>query len=104
MALFFDSEWFDARLASAGLKRSDLAAALGLSEHEIRELWKDQREITADNVRVIAALLGASPYDVANRAGVSTAVPQDNHDDRLERIELELREIKTLLVELRAKR
>jgi plasmid maintenance system antidote protein VapI len=104
MALFFDSEWFDARLASAGLKRSDLAAALGLNEREIGELWKDQREITADNVRIIAALLGASPHEVAKRAGVSTAVSQDNRDDRLERIELELREIKTLLVELRAKR
>jgi transcriptional regulator with XRE-family HTH domain len=104
MALFFDSEWFDARLASAGLKRSDLAATLGLDKREIGELWKDQREISADNARVIAALLGASPRDVAKRAGISTPVPQDNRDDRLERIELELREIKALLVELRAKR
>jgi plasmid maintenance system antidote protein VapI len=104
MALFFDSEWFDARLASAGLKRSDLAAALGLSEHEIGELWKDQREITTDNVRVIAALLGTTPQDVAKHAGVSTQVPRDNDDDRLMRVEAELQEIKALLADLRAKR
>jgi transcriptional regulator with XRE-family HTH domain len=104
MALFFDSEWFDARLASAGLKRSDLAVALGLNEREIGELWKDQREITADNVRVIAALLGVSPGDVATRAGMSTPVPRDNSDDRLARIEVELKEIKALLMVLRAKR
>ena len=36
MALFFDSDWFDARLAAAGLKRADVAAALGLGEIEIR--------------------------------------------------------------------
>jgi transcriptional regulator with XRE-family HTH domain len=104
MALFFDSEWFDARLALARLTRNDLAAALGLDEREIGELWKDQREITADNVRIIAALLGVSPHDVANRAGVSTPIPQDNRDDRLARIEMELREIKVLLVDLRARR
>lgn len=103
MALFFDSGWFDARLARAGLTRRDLAAALGLTEIEIGELWKDQREVTPDNVRVIAALLGVSREDVAKHAGVSTRVPQDTAD-RLTRIETELKEIKALLEELRVRR
>jgi hypothetical protein len=104
MALFFDSEWFDARLAAAGLKRSDLGAALGLSEREIGEVWKDQREISAGQVRVMAALLGVLPHDVAKHAGISTPVPRDDTDDRLMRIEAQLQEIKALLSELRERR
>jgi hypothetical protein len=104
MALFFDSEWFDARLAASGLKRSDLATALGLSETEIAEVWKDQREIALGQVRVMAALLNASPQDVAKHAGVSTPVPRDDADTRLARIEAQLQEIKALLTELRERR
>ncbi|HTT97514.1 MAG TPA: helix-turn-helix domain-containing protein [Rhizomicrobium sp.] len=104
MALFFDSEWFDARLAASGLKRTDLAAALGLSEHEIAEVWKDQREIAAPQVRVMAALLGVTPQDIARHAGISTPVPRDDADERLARIEGQLQEIKALLAELRERR
>ena len=104
MALFFDSEWFDARLATSGLKRGDLGAALGLSESEVADIWKDQREIGAAQVRIMAALLGVAPQDVAKHAGVSTPVPRESDDDRLARIEAELKEIKTLLLELKARR
>ena len=45
MALFFDSAWFDARLEASGLRRADVAAALGLTAEQIAELWKDQREL-----------------------------------------------------------
>src|SRR5690242_5196814 len=47
MALFFDTEWFDARLAAAHLSRADVARALGLSQGEVDEVWKDQRELSA---------------------------------------------------------
>jgi transcriptional regulator with XRE-family HTH domain len=104
MALFFDSEWFDACLADAGLKRSDLGSALGLSEREISEMWKDQREIGAAQVSMIAVLLGVAPRDVAKHAGISTPVPRDDAGDRLARIESELQEIKALLAELRERR
>jgi transcriptional regulator with XRE-family HTH domain len=104
MALFFDSDWFDARLTAAGLQRADLAAALGLNETQINEVWKDQREVSAANVRVIAALLGATATDVARHAGVSTPVPQARNDDRLARIEADLKEIKALLRDLKAQR
>lgn len=104
MALFFDSEWFDARLAASGLKRDDLGLALGLSESEIGAVWKDQREISAPQVRVMAALLGVSPQDVAKHAGISTPVPRTGNEDRLARIERELQEIKLLLTELRERR
>ena len=100
MALFFDSQWFDARLAQAGLTRDAVAAALGLSPQQIAEMWKDQRELTADNVRMLGMLLAVPPAEIASRAGVSTPVPKEapaDIDARLARIEADLAEIKALL-------
>ena len=107
MALFFDSDWFDSRLAAAGLKHADIAAALSLDEIEIAELWKDQRELSARDVRLFAALLGATCEEVARRAGVSTPVPRTEDveiEKRFAHIEADLAEIKSQLAELRAQR
>ena len=114
MALFFDTDWFDAALARAGRTRSDLAAALGLSERDLADVWKDQRELSARDVAAIAAFLGAPPEEVADRAGISTPVPKVAPADaaqtasaiaelgeRLARIERTLGEIKALLLDLR---
>ena len=109
MSLFFDSAWFDARLAAAGLTRATIAAALGLSEEQVGELWKDQRELSADNVRVLSALLGAPAAEIADRAGISTPVPKDSPaggaalrelGERLTRVERALAEIKALILAL----
>jgi transcriptional regulator with XRE-family HTH domain len=111
MALFFDSAWFDAKLSASGLSRGDLATALGLTAREIDELWKDQRELKASDVRLIAALLGATPAEVASHAGVSTPVPKEADaaglerlERRLDRIEQSLAELKTLIGSLKAGR
>jgi transcriptional regulator with XRE-family HTH domain len=107
MALFFDSQWFDQRLSAAGLSRSDVATALGLSPSQVEDLWKDQRELRAQDVRIIAALLGAVPAEVAGRAGVSTPVPKEEGAvlaslaARVERIEATLLEIRQLLLAMR---
>ncbi|HXC56539.1 MAG TPA: helix-turn-helix domain-containing protein [Rhizomicrobium sp.] len=112
MALFFDSAWFDARLAAAGLARADVGTALGLSVQQVAELWKDQREVSADNVRVLAALLAVPAAEIAARAGISTPVPKDAAQEvatvselnaRLARIEQALAEIKALVRDLRGK-
>ena len=110
MALFFDSVWFDARLEAAGLRRADVAAALGLSAEQIDELWKDQRELSTGNVRTLSALLGVPPAEIAERAGVSTPVPKSAPSDalvhlneRLDRVERTLAEIKALVLDMRAK-
>ncbi len=105
MALFFDSAWFDAKLAQAGLKKSDVATALGLTQQQLDELWKDQRELKANDVRLLAALLGATPAEIASRAGISTPVPKDAPldpralEERLARIEAELAAIKALIAQ-----
>jgi len=75
MALFFDAEWFDARLAERGLTRAVLAAASGLSEADLALVFKDQRELSAREVAAFSELLGAPAAEVASRAGVSTPVP-----------------------------
>ena len=36
-------EMVDARLAAGGLTRANVAAALGLTDEQVAELWKDQR-------------------------------------------------------------
>ena len=104
MALFFDAGWFDAKLDAAHLSRADLARALGLSDSEIAEMWKDQRELSARHVAVIAALLSANAKDVAEHAGISTPVPAaapSDIDARLMRIERSLEELKAMLRELK---
>jgi hypothetical protein len=110
MALFFDSQWFDARLAVMGLERTAIAAALGLTAEQIAEVWKDQRELSANDVRMLSLLLAVSPEEIASRAGVSTPVPkaapsQDlaEINERLVRVERALAEIKALVLDLRAK-
>ena len=47
MALFFDRGWFDGRLRELSLGREIVAGALQLSEEQVSEVWKDQRELSA---------------------------------------------------------
>ena len=75
MALFFDAPWFDARLEERGLARATLAAVCGLGEGEIALLFKDQREMRPSEVALFAELLGATPAEIAEHAGVSTRAP-----------------------------
>jgi hypothetical protein len=75
VALFFDAEWFDARLAERGLSRTVLAAAAGMPAADIDLVFKDQRELSAGEVTVFAELLGVAAREVADRAGISTPVP-----------------------------
>ncbi len=103
MALFFDTEWFDARLATLGLTRATAALALGLAESELAEIWKDQRELRARDVAILAALLDVEPKEIATRAGVSTPVPSasegplDRVAARLARIEERLSELEDIV-------
>jgi hypothetical protein len=98
MALFFDAEWFDARLGERGLSRAVLAAAASMSEADIALVFKDQRELSAAEVAVFAELLGATVAEVADRAGISTPVP--SRDDPAARIAALERRVAALEAEL----
>ena len=103
MALFFDADWFDARLGERGLSRDLLAVAAGLSAAELAEVFKDQRELSAGQVAVFAELLGATAADVAAHAGVSTPVParpDRNGPDAAQRIAALERRVAVLEAEI----
>jgi uncharacterized protein YceH (UPF0502 family) len=80
VALFFDAEWFDARLGERGISRDVMAAAAGLSATELALVFKDQREISAREVALFAELLGVEAAEVARHAGVSTPTPGQGSD------------------------
>jgi transcriptional regulator with XRE-family HTH domain len=87
VALFFDAEWFDARLAERGLSRAVLASVSGMSEADLALAFKDQRELSAAEVAAFAELLGVTPAEIAHHAGVSTPVPHDSLEERVAALE-----------------
>lgn len=114
MALFFDQEWFDAKLKQAGRTRDDVAAALRLARAQVDEIWKDQRELAPQEVGILAELLGETPAAIANNAGVSTPVPiapkagdaavaarLAEMDERLKRIERAIADLQSLILATR---
>ncbi|HYE46533.1 MAG TPA: helix-turn-helix transcriptional regulator [Caulobacter sp.] len=100
MALFFDIEWYEARLAERGLSRAVLAAASGMGEPEVDLVFKDQRALSAAEVAAFAELLGVSPAEAATRAGVSTPVPGTDPLSRIAELE---RRVAALEAALKAK-
>ncbi len=98
MALFFDPDWFDTKLAERGLSRAVLAAVSGMSEADLALVFKDQRELSAAEVAAFAELLGASPAEIAEHAGISTPVPVENSLERIAALE---RRMEALEAELR---
>ena len=101
MALFFDVPWFEARLEERGLTRATLAAVCGLAADDIDLMFKDQREVSVDEVVVFAELVGVAPAEGAQRAGVSTRAPQvDPTQQRLAAIEARLTAIERAMARL----
>jgi uncharacterized protein YceH (UPF0502 family) len=100
MALFFDAEWFEARLGERGLSRRVMAAAAGMAEADLALAFKDQRELSAREVAAFAELLGVEAAEVAARAGVSTPVP-GQADARLAALERRVAELEAEVVRLR---
>ena len=98
MALFFDVDWFQRRLAERGLAPAALAAGAGISEADLALAFKDQRELSAAEVMAFAELLGVSAREIAEHAGISTPTPgADALAVRLARIEARLTAIEALL-------
>jgi hypothetical protein len=109
MALFFDQDWFDAKLKGLGLTRDDAAAALHLMRTEIDEIWKDQREISAKDVSILSMLLKVPADEIVVRAGVATPAPASGGDgdrsavlSKLEVIEQRLARMERAIAELQS--
>lgn len=77
MALFFDQDWFQGRLADVGRTHDALASAAGLTLEELAAVWKDQMEVTGEMVAGFADILNAAPDEIASRCGLSTPDPSD---------------------------
>jgi transcriptional regulator with XRE-family HTH domain len=101
MALFFDAPWFDGKLSERGLTRDVMAAVAGLSAAELAEVFKDQREVSARQVAAFAELLGVTPAEVADRAGISTPLPGQSVESRLAALERRVAELEAELLRLR---
>lgn len=71
MGIFFDQDWFDDRLKAAGLTRSAMAQAAGMTIDEIDMVFRDQRELENNEVHAIARVLAADPREVASRSGAA---------------------------------
>lgn len=117
MALFFDQDWFDGKLKAKGRTRDDVAASLRISRSEVDEIFKDQRELSPNEVTMLARLLGEPPSDVVSRAGIATPMPaapassSDNAavlarleemDQRLIRIERAVADLQSLILATRS--
>jgi len=103
MALFFDYRWFDNRLAEKGLTRADVASCLSLSPGEVDQLFKDQREMSANDVLAVAQLIGCEAAQVADRAGVSTPVPKKTltADEKLAQMAAQIARLEAELLRMR---
>lgn len=103
MALFFDADWFDARLAARGLSREVMAAAAGMSAQDLALIFKDQRELSAAEVAVFAELLGEGAAEVAAHAGVSTPVPGQDDAARIAALEQRVAALEAEVARLRGR-
>ncbi len=101
MALFFDADWFDARLAGLKLDRAAMAEAVGVERADLNCLFANKRAATGRELSAFAALLGVDIVEVTLRAGVAMREPaaEDTASARIESIEARLDAIDTWLAE-----
>jgi hypothetical protein len=101
MALFFDEEWFDARLSARGLDRGALAECAGLERGELHRLFTNERSATPEELSAFAKLLDVDLIEVTLKSGVSERAPADGDASaRIESIEARLNAIDEWLAEL----
>jgi transcriptional regulator with XRE-family HTH domain len=104
MSLFFDADWFDAKLAERGLDRAALAVALGVERSELHRIFTNERAPAAVELSTCATVLGADLVEVTLRSGVATrtADPGAGAENRIDDIEARLDAIDNWLKEFEA--
>lgn len=106
MSLFFDADWFDARLAARKLDRGDLASAAGLERSELHLVFTNARTPTLAELEAFAKLLEADLAEVTLRSGLAAAPSSEAEDPgaRIESIEARLDAIDSWLAEFEQSR
>jgi hypothetical protein len=100
MSLFFDADWFDAKLAERGLDRAALAIAAGLERTELHRVFTHERAPTIEEMDVFASVLQTDLLEITLRSGVAPrAEPSADTSDRIEDIEARLKAIDDWLAE-----
>ena len=104
MALFFDADWFDQRLAARGIDRVGLAVAAGVDRGELHRIFTNERAPTADELAEFARVLETDLVEITIRSGVAVreSAPDADPGDRIESIEARLDAIDTWLAEFEA--
>lgn len=101
MSLFFDADWFDAKLGERGLGRGALAEAAGIERSDLHAIYVNERAASAAELDAFARVLGAEIVEVTLRSGVATrdAAPREDAASRIESIEARLDAIDSWLEE-----
>jgi hypothetical protein len=104
MALFFDADWFDARLSERGLDRVGLGVAAGIERGELHRIFTNERSPTPEEMTEFARVLETDLLEITIRCGVAVrqSPPDADHGDRIESIEARLDAIDTWLAEFEA--
>ncbi len=104
MSLFFDADWFDAKLAERGLDRAALAIALGMERTELHRIFTNERAPTGEELSAFATVLSTDLVEVTLRSGVATrtADPAAGAETRIDDIEARLDAIDNWLKEFEA--
>jgi len=100
MALFFDQAWFDQHLYDTQHSLDDVAGLLDLTLEQVREIWKDQRELLPHEVAGLAKMFNVTSAEIADHAGVSTPVPVEMGARDLEAVLAQLHEMNGRLVRM----
>ncbi len=92
MSLFFDTAWFDARLAARGLSRQGLAERLTIDAGELEALFVNRRQPGPTELAALAEALDTDVLEVSLRAGVAVRREDGGGEttSRIERIEARL--------------
>jgi transcriptional regulator with XRE-family HTH domain len=72
MGIFFDQDWFDARLKASGLTRASLAQAAGMTVDEVEMVFSDRRELEQGEMKAIARVLRVDANEIATRSGAAS--------------------------------
>jgi hypothetical protein len=101
MSLFFDANWFDAKLAERGLDRTALAAAAGIERSDLHALFVNERAPNAAELSAFAQVLNVDLLEVTLRSGVAKREPagEESSAARIESIEARLDAIDSWLEE-----